>query len=164
MATTANPPHSAAARVAATQGGELASGRPSGELRRTRLQRAVHDWLPVAVVLVVVLLAWYGATWALNAPGAIERVLDADAGYTWQELFSATMQMERPLMPAPHQVAMDLYESLTAWPLDSPRNLLFHVAVTGESTLLGFVMGTALGLVLSVLIVHSRTLDKALLP
>jgi hypothetical protein len=35
------------------------------------------------------------------------------------------------------------------WPLDSPRNLLFHVAVTAESTLVGFVMGTLLGLVLS---------------
>ena len=67
-------------------------------------------------------------------------------------------------MPAPHQVAMDFYESLTEWPIDSPRNLIYHVIVTGQSTLLGFVLGTALGLLLSVLIVHSRTLDKALLP
>ena len=130
----------------------------------TWLQRAKHDWFPVAMVLLAVLLAWYGAAWALNAPGAIERVLDAEAGYTKMELFQATMAMERPLMPAPHQVAMDFYDSLTEWPVDSPRNLLYHVAVTGQSTLLGFVMGTALGLLLSVLIVHSRTLDKALLP
>ena len=131
---------------------------------KTLLQRAVHDGVPVAVVLLFLLLAWYAATWALNAPGAIERVLDAEVGYTQQELFTATMTMERPLMPAPHQVAADIYESLTEWPLDSPRNLLFHAAVTAESTLLGFVMGTALGLLLSILIVHSRTLDRALLP
>ncbi len=131
---------------------------------RPRLVRLGHRGLPVAVVLLAVLLAWYGAAWVLNAPGAIERVLDADAGYTWQELLVTTMGMERPLMPAPHQVVLDLWDSLTGWPLDSPRNLLYHVAVTGESTLLGFVMGTALGLVLSVLIVHSRTLDRALLP
>ncbi len=127
-------------------------------------QRLHLQVLPVAAVLLGVLLLWYGAAWALNAPGAIERVLDADAGYTWQELFEATMTMERPLMPAPHQVVMDLYESLTAWSLQSPRNLLFHVAVTAQSTLLGFAMGTALGLLLSVLIVHSRTLDRALMP
>jgi NitT/TauT family transport system permease protein len=127
-------------------------------------QRLRLQVLPVATVLLGVLLLWYGATWALNAPGAIERVLNADAGYTWQELFEATMTMERPLMPAPHQVVMDLYESLTAWSLQSPRNLLFHVAVTAQSTLLGFAMGTALGLLLSVLIVHSRTLDRALMP
>ena len=131
---------------------------------KTLPQRIFHDGFPVAVVLLAVVLAWYAAAWALNAPGAIERVLDADAGYTQMELFEATMSMERPLVPAPHQVAVDLYESLTGWPVDSPRNLLYHVAVTGESTLLGFVLGTALGLVLSVLIVHSRSLDKALLP
>jgi NitT/TauT family transport system permease protein len=50
------------------------------------------------------------------------------------------------------------------WPLDSPRNLLFHVAVTGETTLVGFVLGTLLGLLLAIAIVHSRTLDRAVLP
>ena len=76
---------------------------------RNLFERARHDWLPVAVVLLAVVLAWYGAAWALNAPGAIERVLDEEAGYTQMELFEATMTMERPLMPAPHQVAMDFY-------------------------------------------------------
>ena len=131
---------------------------------KTLPQRILHDWLPVVVVLVVVVLLWYGAAWGMNAQGAIERVLDEEAGYTQVELFEATMTMERPLVPAPHQVAMDFYESVTGWPVTSPRNLLYHVAVTGESTLVGFVLGTALGLLLSVLIVHSRTLDKALLP
>jgi NitT/TauT family transport system permease protein len=140
----------------------LALGRPGGQT--STLRRFWRDGLPIAVVLLAVLLAWYAAAWALNAPGAIERVLDEEAGYTQRELFQATMTMERPLMPAPHQVAQDLYESLTQWPLDSPRNLLFHVAVTGQSTLIGFVMGTGLGLLLSVLIVHSRTLDRALMP
>jgi NitT/TauT family transport system permease protein len=74
------------------------------------------------------------------------------------------MEMQRPVLPAPHQVALDFWSSLVDWPLDSPRNLMYHVAVTAESTLWGFVMGTVLGLVLSVCIVHSRTLDRALLP
>jgi NitT/TauT family transport system permease protein len=59
---------------------------------------------------------------------------------------------------------LDFWSGLVDWPLDSPRNLLYHVAVTAESTLWGFAMGTLLGLVLSVCIVHSRTLDRALLP
>ncbi len=128
---------------------------------RTRLS---HQGLPVAVVLLAVLLAWYAAAWALNAPGAMERVLSARDTWNWRDLLQATMMMERPVMPAPHQVAMDMWSSLTGWPLSSPRNLLFHVAVTGQSTLLGFAMGTLLGLVLAVAIVHSRTLDRALLP
>jgi len=97
-----------------------------------------------------VLLLWYAGAWAMNAQGAIERVLPADQPWSWQDLLAATLSMERPVLPAPHQVAADLWASLTGWPMDSPRNLLFHVAVTGESTLWGFVMGTALGLLLAV--------------
>ena len=119
--------------------------------------------LPVAVILLLVLLLWYGSAWLLNAPGAIERVL-RDQPWGWQDLFTATMAMERPVLPAPHQVAADFWSSLVDWPLDSPRNLLFHVAVTAESTLWGFALGTMLGLLLAICIVHSRTLDRALLP
>ena len=127
-------------------------------------RRLVLQGVPVLVVLAAILLLWYGLTVWLNAAGVIERVLPADSAWTWLDLVAATMEMQRPVMPAPHQVARDLYTSLTDNPLDSPRNLLFHVAVTAESTLVGFVMGTVLGLVLSVCIVHSRTLDRALLP
>jgi len=137
----------------------------------TMTERALTSWrarlaagFPVAVMLLVVMLAWYAGAWALNAPGAIERVMPQDGSWTWQDLLQATMAMQRPVLPAPHQVALDFWSSLVDWPIDSPRNLLFHVAVTAESTLWGFVMGTLLGLVLSVCIVHSRTLNRALLP
>ncbi len=121
--------------------------------------------LPVATVALGVLLLWYLGAWWLNAPGAIERVLDpAGQPWTWPDLLAATLSMERPVLPAPHQVVQDFFSSLVDWPVDSPRNLLYHVAVTGEATLVGFAMGTVLGVVLAALIVHSRTLDRALLP
>ncbi len=140
-------------------------------LRASLPQRLAHklmfNGLPIAVVLLFVLLAWYAGAWGMNAPGAIERVMsnfEPAGAWTSLDLFKATMHMERPLLPAPHQVALDLWSSLFDWPLSSPRNLLYHAYITAQSTLAGFVMGTALGLVLSVLIVHSRTLDRALLP
>lgn len=119
--------------------------------------------LPIAVVLATIVLVWYGLAVALNAQGAIERDL-SDVAWTWQQLVATTWAMERPVLPAPHQVSVDLWGSLTGWPVDSPRNLLLHTAVTAQSTLVGFVMGTLLGLLLSIAIVHSRTLDRALLP
>lgn len=130
-----------------------------GQARQT-----TREALPIAVVLCAGLVLWYLFAWGMNAQGAIERVLADRPGWDARALFLATMSMERPLIPAPHQVALDIWNSLTGWPLDSPRNLLFHVAVTSHATLLGFVLGTALGLVLAVCIVHSRTLDRALLP
>ena len=120
--------------------------------------------MPVTLILACVVSLWYGLTVALNAAGAIERVLEPKGVWGWQDLVHATMQMQRPVLPAPHQVAVDLWSSVFDWPLDSPRNLLYHVAVTAQSTLVGFAMGTLLGLVLAVCIVHSRTLDRALLP
>ena len=121
--------------------------------------------LPVAVMLLLVTLVWYLGAWAMNSAGAIERVLTPSGNaWDWQDLLRAPMNMERPVLPAPHQVVADFWSSLVDWPIDSPRNLLFHVAVTGQTTLVGFVLGTLLGLVLSVVIVHSNTLEKALLP
>jgi NitT/TauT family transport system permease protein len=124
--------------------------------------------MPIATVLLAVILLWYvGAVW-LNAPGAIERVitprLAPGASWTWADLVQTTLSMQRPVLPAPQQVALDFWSSLVDWPVDSPRNLLYHVAVTAQSSLLGFVMGTLFGLLLSAGIVHSRTLDKALMP
>lgn len=127
-------------------------------------QRLQRDGLPVMVILAAALVLWYIAAIWMNAAGAIERVLPSDAPWTWRDLVAATLDMQRPVLPAPHQIALDFWRSLVDWPIDSPRNLLFHVAVTAESTLWGFVLGTLLGLVLAVLIVHSRTLDRALLP
>src|SRR4051812_28766739 len=99
----------------------------------TGWRRLGHQSLPVTVVLLVFIVFWYGLAWALNSAGAIERVLAPQgAGWTWLDLLNATLAMERPVLPAPHQVAVELWSSLVDWPVDSPRNLLFHVAVTGQ--------------------------------
>src|SRR3546814_483394 len=46
----------------------------------------------------------------------------------------------------------------------SKRSLVYHSWVTLSSTLLGFALGTLLGILLAVGIVHVRTLDRSLLP
>ncbi|MCX6602502.1 MAG: ABC transporter permease subunit, partial [Acidobacteria bacterium] len=46
----------------------------------------------------------------------------------------------------------------------NPRNLVFHAWVTLSATLLGFAMGSLLGIVIAIGIVHSRTLSKSLMP
>jgi len=120
--------------------------------------------LPIAAVLGVTVIVWYLGCIALNAQGAIERVLSNQPNWTTNDLVAATWAMERPVLPAPHQVALDLWNSIVDWPLDSPRNLLLHAAVTTQSTLVGFIFGTLFGVLLAAAIVHSRTLDRALLP
>ncbi len=126
-----------------------------------RLHRHV---VPVATLLVALLVVWYLAAVAMNASGAIERVLAPKGEWGWRELVDATLNMQRPVLPAPHQIALDLWGSLVDWPVDSPRSLVYHTGVTAGAALTGFVMGVLLGLVLAICIVHSPTLDKALLP
>ena len=119
---------------------------------------------PVVTVAVIVLVIWYAAAIGLNAAQVIERTLSSQPGWGAMDLIRLTLSMDRPVLPAPHQIALDLYDSVFGWPLDSPRNLLYHAAVTSSATLLGFVMGTLLGAVLAVAIVHSRTLERSIFP
>ena len=124
-------------------------------------------WLragPVLTVLAIVLVLWYAAAVWLNSAQVIERTLSSQPGWGAADLIRLTLSMDRPVLPAPHQIAIDLFDSIFGWPLDSPRNLMYHAAVTSSATLLGFVMGTALGAMLAVAIVHSRTLDRSLFP
>ena len=131
---------------------------------RSPLGAAWHRVGPVLTVLAALLLLWHAAAVWLNAPQVIERTLSAQPGWGAMDLLRLTLSMGRPVLPAPHQIALDLFDSLFGWPLDSPRNLLFHAAVTSSATLLGFAMGTVLGALLAVAIVHSRTLERSLFP
>ena len=92
---------------------------------------------PIAAVLAILLALWYAASVALNAPQVIERTLSSQPGWGFSDLVKLTLTMDRPVLPAPHQIALDLFDSVFGWPLDSPRNLLYHAAVTSSATLLG---------------------------
>ncbi len=134
------------------------------ERARGRLGEAGFRAAPVLAVLAIVLVLWYALAVALNAAQVIERTLSSQPRWGALDLIRLTLSMNRPVLPAPHQIALDFFDGVFGWPLDSPRNLLFHAAVTSSATLLGFAMGTALGAVLAVLIVHSRTLERSLFP
>ncbi|MBS1179520.1 MAG: transporter permease, partial [Proteobacteria bacterium] len=148
-------------------GSVLAAGNASGPAKpvlRRSLERVLHPFAPVLTVLGALGVVWYAAAAWLNAPQVIERVLADQPGWGLAELLPLTWSMQRPVLPAPHQIGLDLWRSIVDWPLNSPRSLLFHTGVTAASTLVGFVMGTLLGLALAVAIVHSRTLDRSLFP
>ena len=140
------------------------TGEGAGSLPATGVSTHWQRFGPLLTVLAVVLLLWYAAAVWLNAPQVIERVLSNQPGWGAADLMRLTWSMERPVLPAPHQIARDFYSSIVDWPINSPRNLLFHAWVTSSATLLGFVMGSLLGALLAVAIVHSRSLDRSLFP
>jgi NitT/TauT family transport system permease protein len=117
---------------------------------------------PVTVVLLAIVLVWYLAAIWLNAPQLLDRY--GTTPWSWSQLIQDAWAMERPILPAPHQVLLELNRTVLQLPITSKRSLVYHAGVTLSSTLLGFALGTVLGIVLAVGIVHVRTLDRSLMP
>lgn len=120
--------------------------------------------LPIVTVLLGILAVWYAATVWLNADLQIDQFERDGTAWTTSDLVAATMRMERPILPAPHQVAIEMKETIFDLRPSSKRSLVYHSWVTLSSTLLGFAMGTAFGILLAIGIVHVPTLEKSLMP
>jgi len=75
-----------------------------------------------------------------------------------------TYSLDRPRLPSPHQVAAEMFETIFMKSPTSRRSLVYHGWVTLSATLLGFMIGTTLGIILAVGIVYNRTMDKSVMP
>lgn len=154
---------------------------PRRESTRGLLGRAFAGTTgPVAVVVLVIVVVWYVAAVLLNAPlqrsvpergkmtpaaQTIAQVIDTVGVSTADADFAAaTLDQARPKLPAPHQVAIELWNTVFKQAPTSNRSLVYHSWVTLSSTLVGFVIGTLLGIALAVGIVHLRSLDRSLMP
>jgi NitT/TauT family transport system permease protein len=119
---------------------------------------------PVLVVVLSIVMIWYVAAvlmnWQITA-NAFERAGEQRSS---GQIAAATLAQERPMLPAPHQILVELKKTVVDPSITSPRSLVFHGWVTLSSTLLGFGMGALLGIVLAVLIVHVKTLERSLMP
>jgi NitT/TauT family transport system permease protein len=121
--------------------------------------------LPVTIVVLALMAVWYVAAALMNAP--LQRDFFANAGrtdYSTRDLAVASLNMERPKLPAPHQVAGELYRLVLATDPTSKRSLVYHGTITLEETLIGFFFGAVLGIGLAVLVVSLRWLERSAMP
>ncbi len=119
---------------------------------------------PVLGVLAVILLLWYAACVWLNAAWTYDQAQRSGATVTFSGLVTDVMVQERPVLPAPHQVAAEVWKGVAAYPVTSKKSLIYHGYVTLVSTFSGFVLGTFLGILMAVGIVQSRPLELGLMP
>ncbi len=120
--------------------------------------------LPVFTILSVLILLWYAGAVALNASQVIDRNFAGRSDWTFVELAQKTWSMERPVLPAPHQIAGEFIATTFTLKPTSKRSLLYHAGVTASATLVGFALGAILGIVLAAGIVHAKILDRSLMP
>ena len=148
---------------------------------------------PVLAVVLALIGLWYLAVVPMNVQEVLTRaeragvtvqpesaVARRDMG-TWAlvagnpHALGESWSLDRPRLPAPHQVVAELYKS--TWVEEtrgrrglvnsgslSNRGLLHHALVTLNATLVGFLIGTGLGILLAVGIVHSRVMDMSVMP
>ena len=120
--------------------------------------------LPIIAVLAVVIVFWYALAVALNHARVSEQLAGVNPDYSIGDLLKGTWSMERPVLPAPDQIAVDLWKSTAQLKVTSKRSLLYHAYITASATLVGFAFGAVLGILLAAGIVHVRTLDRSLMP
>jgi NitT/TauT family transport system permease protein len=142
----------------------------------------MKTFFAVLTVVAAILVMWYLACVPMNMSLSLTKVERAGAvvvppeaklrrsmsgmslaiknpayiGTTWSE--------DRPRLPAPHQVVRELWKTTVMKKVTSKRSLVYHAWVTLSATLMGFGIGTGLGILLAVGIVHSRVMDMAVMP
>lgn len=138
--------------------------------------------LPVLSIVAAVLLIWIVAVVPMNihltgdqaqrdglvvspeTPKARQEVSGLSLAIRNMHLIPLTYVNVRPNLPSPHQIAIELYNTVIGKKITSKRSLVYHGWVTLAPTLLGFAIGTMLGIMLAVGIVYSRVMDRSVMP
>lgn len=138
--------------------------------------------LPVLTVLGAILLFWVVAVVPMNmhltadqaqrdglraspeTPVARQEYSGIGLSLRNLHLVPLTYVQPRPRLPSPHQVADEMWTTVFDTRITSRRSLVYHGWVTLSATLLGFAIGTGLGILLAVGIVYNRAMDMSVMP
>lgn len=144
--------------------------------------RLIQRILPVFTVIGAILLFWLLMVVPMNIhlvadqaarddiavapdePAARQEVSGFGLALRNPHIIPLTYTFVRPNLPAPQQVGQELYDTVIDKKITSKRSLVYHGWVTLAPTLLGFAIGTTLGILLAVGIVYSRVMDASVMP
>ena len=118
--------------------------------------------MPILTVTLAIIVLWYLACIRMNAVLTTPKIASAGGGlantlaFSWNEV--------RPVLPSPHQVAREIWNTVFAVPPWTIKSLVYHLWITLSSASVGFVMGGLLGILLAIGIVHVGSLEKSLMP
>jgi len=146
----------------------------------------MRSLLPVLTVLGVILALWYAAVAPMNIWQALDMAerggvaVEPGESRARSEMPAFVLMaknpgeiargyaLDRPRLPTPGQVLGELWKTTGEMALKgrafSKRSLIYHGWITLQSTLLGFALGTAVGILGAVAIVYSRTMEMSLMP
>ena len=117
--------------------------------------------MPVATVLLALVAIWYPAALWMNHDLAAGLAEDGASAWT---VALASLSLDRPVLPAPHQVVVAVLAGVFGADILSPRSLVYHAGITASAGICGFALALLLGVPLAAGVVHARTLDRAIMP
>ena len=118
----------------------------------------------ICVVIFALIVVWYLSAFVLNTPWAMDKAKRAGIEISSKELVLDTWSQEKPKLPAPHQVGLEIWKTTVEKKITSKRSLIFHSWITLSSTLVGFLIGTSLGILLAIGIVHNNAMNMSVMP
>jgi NitT/TauT family transport system permease protein len=139
---------------------------PHRDLRTSAVAaRAVRRLIPVLVVAILLLAAWYVCAAYFNLQYLSVHMRDVDPS-GWQRMSLAerirqSLTTSQPTLPTPAQTISDFLTRLRG---DSQGSLWTDLAWTGRAAVLGFLLGTVIGITLGTVLMSSRILSQSLLP
>jgi NitT/TauT family transport system permease protein len=122
---------------------------------------------PVVTVAIILTILWYACAIYFNMRYLDIHMQDVNPA-AWNRLslndkVSQALSTGQPLMPTPVQTIGDFLTRLTQKPTPA-GGLWIDVYWTGHAALLGFLLGTVVGVLLAVAFMSSRLLAQSLLP
>ena len=120
--------------------------------------------IPIATISVFIVLIWYTFSIILNSSWALDKADRNNQKLTFSELVYDTWSQKKPKLPAPHQVGHEMWKTIFDKKVTSKRSLVYHGYITLSATLAGFVLGTVLGILLALAIVHDKATDLSVMP
>lgn len=144
-----------------------AIGANSVGLESSRVQRWLSRTLPIVVTFIVLIILWYAAATYFNLRYLNIHMQDVDPN-AWNRLSTGekirqALSTGQPLMPTPVQTIGDFITRLSQKPT-AAGGLWVDVYWTGHAAVLGFLLGTLVGVVLAVVFMSSRLLARSLMP
>lgn len=146
----------------------------------------MRNLLPVLAVIAAILGLWYAAVAPMNIRTALDQaeragqVVSPETALARHEVsvwrlmvanpgvIAQGYALDRPRLPTPGQVLGEFWQTSGDMALRgkamSKRSLIYHGWITLQSTLWGFALGTALGVLGAVAIVYSRVMNMSLMP
>ena len=87
---------------------------------------AARAAVPVAVVTAAIIAVWYVFSVALNSAWTLDKAATGRRGADFPGIVSDTMSQDLPILPAPHQIVSELWDSTANKKVTSKRSLVYH--------------------------------------